>query len=162
MPLIIRNVTQDDLQSLIKIEALCFPPSEAADDKTLSERLMAYPESFFIAIYNNEPVGFIDGAVTNSKTISDDMFEDVKCHNPKGMYQSIFGLSVIPEARRIGVAAKLMNRMIENAKENGRRGLILTCKEHLIHYYEKFGYKNLGVSKSVHGGAVWYDMLLEF
>ena len=85
MPLIIRNVTQDDLQSLIKIEALCFPPSEAADDKTLSERLMAYPESFFIAIYNNEPVGFIDGAVTNSKTISDDMFEDVKCHNPKGI-----------------------------------------------------------------------------
>ena len=60
MPLIIRNVTQDDLQSLIKIEALCFPPSEAADDKTLSERLMAYPESFFIAILN---VQFIFGMV---------------------------------------------------------------------------------------------------
>ena len=27
---------------------------------------------------------------------------------------------------------------------------------------EKFGYKNLGVSKSVHGGAVWYDMILDF
>ena len=27
---------------------------------------------------------------------------------------------------------------------------------------KKFGYKNKGISKSVHGGAVWYDMILEF
>ena len=27
---------------------------------------------------------------------------------------------------------------------------------------KKFGYKNMGVSESVHGGAVWYDMILEF
>ena len=27
---------------------------------------------------------------------------------------------------------------------------------------QKFGYKNMGVSESVHGGAVWYDMILEF
>ena len=27
---------------------------------------------------------------------------------------------------------------------------------------EKFGYRSLGISGSVHGGAVWYDMLLEF
>ena len=31
-----------------------------------------------------------------------------------------------------------------------------------LHDYEKFGYRNLGVSASVHGGAVWYDMILEF
>lgn len=61
-----------------------------------------------------------------------------------------------------GDGAALMNRMIEDAKEKGRAGLILTCKDRLIHYYEKFGYRNLGVSASVHGGAVWYDMILEF
>ena len=49
-------------------------------------------------------------------------------------------------------AADLMNhdRGIEN---KGRKGLILTCKDRLIHYYAKFGYKNMGVSESVHGGA---------
>ena len=36
------------------------------------------------------------------------------------------------------------------------------CKQALIHYYEKFGYRLLGLSASQHGGAVWYDMLLEF
>ena len=47
-------------------------------------------------------------------------------------------------------------------KDAGMKGLILTCKDRLIHYYAKFGYKNMGVSESVHGGAVWYDMILEF
>ncbi|MDD4297169.1 MAG: GNAT family N-acetyltransferase, partial [Ruminiclostridium sp.] len=43
-----------------------------------------------------------------------------------------------------------------------RKGLILTCKEHMIDYYSKFGFKNKGISNSQHGGAVWYDMILEF
>ena len=55
-----------------------------------------------------------------------------------------------------------MNRLIETARERGKKGLILTCKDRLIHYYEKFGYVNMGISQSVHGGAVWYDMILEF
>ena len=55
-----------------------------------------------------------------------------------------------------------LNHMIGDAKNKGRKGLILTCKDRLIHYYAKFGYKNMGVSESVHGGAVWYDMILEF
>ena len=69
---------------------------------------------------------------------------------------------VLPEYRRQGGAAMLMNAFIEKARQEGRKGLILTCKEALIPYYSKFGYKSLGVSASVHGGAVWYDMILRF
>ena len=69
---------------------------------------------------------------------------------------------MIPEYRRQGIAAALMERMIEAARQRGKKGLILTCKERLIPYYSKFGYQNLGISESVHGGAVWYDMILEF
>ena len=90
------------------------------------------------------------------------MFEDAGLHKADGAYQSVFGLDVIPEYRNRGVAALLMEHLIEDAREKGRKGLILTCKDRLIHYYEKFGYVNLGISQSVHGGAVWYDMLLEF
>ena len=52
-----------------------------------------------------------------------------------------------------------MESLIKLSKERGKKGIVLTCKEHLIHFYEKFGYKNMGKSNSVHGGAVWYDML---
>ena len=100
--------------------------------------------------------------MTNERTIRDEMFEDSSLHTPDGRYQSIFGLDVLPEYRCQGIAADLMNHLIDDARKKGRKGLILTCKDRLIHYYEKFGYRNLGVSASVHGGAVWYDMLLEF
>ena len=36
--------------------------------------------------------------------------------------------------------------------------MVLTCVEKNIKMYEKFGYNLLGVSSSVYGGAVWYDM----
>ena len=53
-----------------------------------------------------------------------------------------------------------MEEYIARARAAGKRRIVLTCKEGLIPYYEKFGYQNRGVSASVHGGVVWYDMEL--
>ena len=159
---IIRPVITEDLDMVTEVEAICFPAAEAATRESFAQRIATFPESFFVAEHDGKIIGFINGCVTEERTIRDEMFEDSSLHNPKGQYQSIFGLDVIPEYQRQGIAAELMNHLIENARTKGRKGLILTCKDRLIHYYAKFGYKNLGVSASVHGGAVWYDMLLEF
>ena len=43
---------------------------------------------------------------------------------------------MIEEYRHRGVASRLMKAMIERARSQGRRGLILTCKDRLIGYYE--------------------------
>ncbi len=158
----IRQASIKDLDQAAAVEARCFPAAEAADKKSLKERLETFPSSFLVAEYEGTVVGFINGAVTDQKTISDEMFEDVSLHNPGGAYQSIFGLDVDEAFRHQGLAARLMNALIEKAGSEGRKGLILTCKEHLIGFYEQFGYRSMGVSKSVHGGAVWYDMILEF
>ena len=158
----IRTAVSEDLDQVTAIEAVCFPKAEAADRASFAHRLATFPDSFFVAVHDGKIIGFVNGCVTNEKTIRDEMYEDSSLHDPKGAYQSIFGLDVLPEYQRQGIAAKLMEQMIRDAKERGRKGLILTCKDRLIHYYEKFGYKNKGVSQSVHGGVVWYDMLLEF
>ena len=104
----------------------------------------------------------INGCVTDDETISDILFEYSSRHNPHGRYQSIFGLDVLPGWQHKGIATILMTYLIHKAMDSGREGLILTCKERLIPFYESFGYQNLGVSASTHGGAVWYDMLLAF
>lgn len=158
----IRTAVPEDLDMVAQVELSCFPAAEAADRKSLKERLETFPQSFLVAEAEGRIIGFINGAVTDERTTSDEMFEDISLHNPRGAYQSIFGLDVIEQYRRRGVAAGLMEAMIETAREQGRKGLILTCKDRLIHYYEKFGYVNMGLSRSVHGGAVWYDMILEF
>lgn len=162
MDLLIREICPADLDAASGIEAACFPPAEAAGRETMARRIAAFPHSFLIAELAGTPVGLIDGCITDQQRITDDLFADTNLHNPNGGYQSVFGLCVLPEYQRRGIAARLMRAFCELARADGRKGVILTCKEHLIAYYGRFGFENLGVSRSVHGGAVWYDLLLRF
>ena len=92
----------------------------------------------------------------------DELYHDANLHNPNGAYQTVFGIAVHPDYQHQGIAVKLMNYLIKISCERGKKGIILTCKEHLIHFYEGFGYINKGISDSTHGNAVWNSMLLEF
>lgn len=160
MEILIRGVCPDDLDAVTEVEAICFPPAEAAGREAFAARIAAFPESFFVAEKEGCVIGFINGCATDRETICDEMFEDSSWHKPDGFWQSIFGLDVVPEYQHRGYASLLMEHLIADAKAKGRKGLILTCKDRLIGFYEKFGYHSMGVSASVHGGAVWYDMIL--
>ena len=160
--MIIRTATMEDLPALTEVERRCFPKAEAATEDEFRMRLQVYPEHFWIMEDEGKVISFINGMVVDEMTIRDEMYENAELHNEEGQWQAVFGVNTLPEYRRQGCAAAVMQKVIEDARVQGRRGCILTCKEALIHYYEKFGYKNYGISKSVHGGVVWYDMRLEF
>lgn len=157
----IRKVKPEDLNELSIIEEICFPPAEAASKESIKQRIATFPNSFYVATIDDKIVGFINGGITNEKAIFDELYTDSSLHLLDGEYQSIFGIMVLPEYRNMHIPTALMNHLIQQSKANHKKGLILTCKENLIPYYERFGYQNQGVSKSVHGGVVWYDMLLE-
>ena len=75
----------------------------------------------------------------------------------------IFGVNTIPAYRRRGLAGLLLKRAIADAREQGRKGLVLTCKDHLVSYYAGFGFENEGISdKSTHGNAAWHQLRLRF
>lgn len=156
----IRQALIGDLDAVTKVEASCFPEAEAATRISLEERINTFSESFFVAEIDGDIIGFINGCVINGTIIYDKLYKNSKLHVPNGEYQTIFGLDVISQYRNQGIATLLMNYMIEVSRAAGRKGVILTCKEKLIHYYTKFGYINMGISESVHGGAEWYDMIL--
>lgn len=157
----IRLAETKDLEELVQVEAVCFPEAEAAGKAAFAGRLEAFPKNFWVLEDEGRIAGFINGMVTDEKTIRDEMFEDAGLHQEKGAYQSVFGLDVLPEYRRRGLGGELMRTLIRAAVEEGRKGCILTCKKGLIPYYESFGYRCLGKSESTHGGAVWFDMILE-
>ena len=110
----------------------------------------------------NKLIGFVDGMVTDRADLIDDLYAQASLHDEQGAWQMIFGVNTLPEYRRQGVAAALLERAIDDARTQGRKGLVLTCKDKLVHYYAKFGYVSEGVSASTHGGAVWYQMRLTF
>ena len=159
---IIRNASLADAGVLAAIEAACFPAAEAATQEEFRQRLAVYPRHFWLLEEDGAVVGFINGMVTDEATIRDEMYADASLHNEQGAWQAIFGVNTLPAYRRQGRAARMMERVIADARAQGRKGCILTCKDRLIHYYETFGYRNEGVSRSVHGGVVWYDMRLKF
>lgn len=90
------------------------------------------------------------------------MYEKAEMHRENGDWQMIFGVNTIPAYRKKGYAGELIKRAIADAREQGRKGLVLTCKDRLIPYYAKFGFVNEGVSESVHGNVVWNQMRLTF
>ena len=159
----IRTAAAEDLSALAEMESICFPPEEAASHQSLARRLAVYPNHFWLMEDESGTlISFIDGPVTTAPKLSDEMFGHPELHDETGGWQMILGVNTAPEHRRRGYAAAVMERVIADAKCQGRKGCVLTCKTELVHYYEKFGYCNEGISASVHGGAVWYDMRLTF
>ena len=158
----IRKGTIDDLEAVAAVEARCFPPEQAATMEQFRDRLQTYPEGFWLLWDGEILVGFLDGMVSDSPELTDAMFDDASLHEPRGDWQMIFGLNTIPEYRNRGCAGQLIRQCIHDAEIEGRRGVVLTCLEEKIPYYEKFGFRNEGVSESVHGGAVWYLMRITF
>nr|WP_326183606.1 GNAT family N-acetyltransferase [uncultured Oscillibacter sp.] len=159
----IRTANMNDLAALTAVEAACFPAAEAATEADFAARLAVYPNHFWLLEDEDGAlVSFVNGLVTDEPLLRDEMYADAAFHTERGAWQMIFGVNTMPRYRKRGYAAQVLERVIADARAQGRKGCVLTCKEGLIHYYEKFGFQSEGVSESVHGGVVWYDMRLTF
>ena len=157
----LRHANAKDVKAISELEALCFPAAEACTKEGFAKRIDVFGEHFILLEENGKLIGMINGMVTDQPTITDDLYEEASKHDPNGRYQSVFGLEVHPDYQHQGYAKLLMEAMLEQAKKENRSGCILTCKAHLVTFYEQFGYQNQGISASTHGNACWYDMFLD-
>lgn len=160
--MIIRHATTNDICDIACVEALCFPKEEAASSKSIADRVNAFPNNFWLGYDNGTLVSYVDGLVTDMQDLSDDMFEDAKLHNDNGAWQMLFSVCTHPEHQDKGLASNVLRKVISDCKQSQRKGVVLTCKEALLPFYARFGFVNEGVSKSEHGGALWYQMRLAF
>lgn len=158
----IRNARGDDLERICAIEQACFPAAEAAPRESIRERLRVYPEHFWLLEADGEVVSFVNGMATDTPHLEDEMYENASLHNEEGAWQMIFGVDTHPDFRKKGYAGQALMAMIEDARKAGRKGLVLTCKDRLVHYYARFGFVDEGISDSEHGGVVWHEMRLTF
>lgn len=158
----IRTATIADLAQIAAVEAECFPAAEAATKEEFAERIKYYGNHFWLMFEGEKLIAFVDGFVTDKPDLTDEMYERAEMHDENGAWQMIFGVNTIPTYRKHGYAGQLLQCAIEDARKQGRKGLVLTCKEKLIAYYAKFGFVNEGISESVHGNVIWYQMRYKF
>ena len=158
----IRTATIADLAQIAAVEAECFPAAEAATKEEFEERIKYYGNHFWLMFEGEKLIAFVDGFVTDKPDLTDEMYERAEMHDENGAWQMIFGVNTIPAYLKHGYAGQLLQCAIEDARKQGRKGLVLTCKEKLIAYYVKFGFVNEGISESVHGNVIWYQMRYKF
>lgn len=156
----IRKATMADLDAVAALEELCFPAAEAATKESFQSRLAVYPGHFWLLEQDGALVSFVNGMVTNEPDLRDEMYENAALHDPDGRWQMIFGVNTHPDHRRRGHGERVLRRVIADAEAEGREGLVLTCKDGLVHYYARLGFRDEGVSVSAHGGVVWHQMRL--
>ena len=158
----IRTATMTDLSAVTQLEAICFPAAEAASEESFARRLEHYPNHFWLLKDGDTLVSFVNGLATNEPDLRDEMYDNAVLHREDGAWQMIFGVDTHPDYRRQGCAGKLLEHVIGEARAQGRKGLVLTCKKALVPYYSKFGFISEGVSQSTHGDVTWYQMRLTF
>lgn len=159
---VLRHASPEDLKAIASLEAMCFPKEEAATEESFIGRLRVYPECFWLLEEDGCLVSMVNGMVSDSPVLCDDMYGDSSLHDSAGAWQMIFGVETRPDCRRKGYAGRLLRAVISDSERQHRKGVVLTCKKELIHYYEKFGFRNEGLSESTHGGEIWYQMKLTF
>ena len=156
----IREASLKDLDKICHVEATCFPPAEAATREAFETRLKTFPQRFLVAEEDGRIIGIINGCCTDAPFLGDELYEKDCPHDLMHPWQTVFGLAVLPEYQHRGIARALMDALIKRCKKGNQIGIILTCKEEKIPFYESMGYVCRGVSDSSHGGAIWYDMIL--
>lgn len=159
----IRYATMADLDDIASVESVCFPVLEAATKEEFEQRIKYYGNHFWLMFDDDKLIAFVDGFVTDEADLTDEMYENASMHNENGAWQMIFGVNTRPEYRRCGYAKELIKKAILDAREQNRKGLVLTCKESLVPYYSKFGFVDEGITdKSTHGNVLWHQMRLDF
>lgn len=159
----IRYAVPADVPALSAVEAECFPPAEAATAAEFAERVSHYGNHFWLMYDGDKLISFVDGFVTDDADLTDEMYENAVMHDESGAWQMIFGVNTLPEYRQHGYAGELIRQAIFDVKRQGRKGLVLTCKDKLVHYYAKFGFRDEGITnKSTHGNVAWHQMRLTF
>ena len=158
----IRTATAADLPAIAALERACFPPAEAASEASLAARLASFPECFYLLEERGTLCAMLNGLRTDMPDLLDRMYDDAGMHRPSGAWQMIFGVDTAPACRRQGCASRLLRHAIRRARQDGCRGVVLTCKSPLLAFYAAFGFLDEGFRGSEHGGVRWHQMRLRF
>ena len=157
----IRRAKLADLERLCEIETACFLECERASQETIKKRVEVINDTFLVAEMAGFVVGAINATTIEQDFISDDLFQSIKANLDVGHRLAILSVACDPAYQKQGVAISLLDAIKKIALATKRNGITLTCKEHLISFYENRGYEYMGIAKSTHGNQIWYNMLMK-
>lgn len=161
----IRPIANDlELKAAHNIEISVYTKESAATWDAFQMRMEVFRPYFLVAEsdLNAEPliIGVANGVKLNHNDLADESIKQGVDYDRNGGYFCLLTIAVHPNHQRQGIATNLLQEMIRKTKEEGLKGIVLMCEEHLISFYEKFGFRYIAPSASEHGGVQWHEMNL--
>ncbi|KAJ5484056.1 hypothetical protein N7539_005852 [Penicillium diatomitis] len=184
----VQLLSVSNVEDCVEVEN-AFPEAERCSREKFIYRLTRCPELslglFTLPILDeNQPkprptlVGHIIATRTSEPLVSDRAmrlpldwqsqrwtFEDNQAvgHEEGGRTIAIHSLAVLPEHQGKQVGSTLLKSYIHRIREAQiAERLAIIAHEHLVPFYESFGFESRGPSKCQFGGGGWVDLVLEF
>lgn len=158
MPHTFRTPVPSDAARCFAVERAGFDGESAAPLSSIAKRIAQYPEGFLLIELDGDIVGFINSGCAHQVEMADHSFKDMIGHDSQAPNIVIMSVVVDPDYQGQGLAKALMDEFIKRAADMEKQAMHLMCKEHLIPFYEGFGFRYTRVSDSDHGGAKWHEM----
>lgn len=157
--MLIRNVKKEDIPQMVAISEVAFPDMEIAHYTDLIHFIVEDLAKWcFVVEIDNKLVGYTSSRPWDKGLINDDFYKRSPIYSGKD-YLGIISIEILPQHQSQGIGSKLINMLIEQARQQHFRALILSCREEKQGYYRRFGFELKGESLYDDAG-VWYDMTL--
>ena len=159
----IRPVENDkDIRKAYEIEIAVFSKEAAATFEAFQMRKHVFGSYFLVAEneLDHQIIGVTNSVKINNNELADDSIKQETQYAEEGQYLCVLTIAVHPSYQRRGVATELLQRIIEIARKDDLKGIVLMCEEHLISFYEKNGFLYAAPSTSQHAGIQWHEMNL--
>ena len=115
------HADMDDLEQIAALEALCFPEAEAGKREDFEKRLRVFPEHFWLLEEDGEIVSMVNGMVSNSRHLLDEMFENAGLHEENGAWQMIFGVETRPGPSGKGIHGQADAESDQRCEKTGEK-----------------------------------------
>lgn len=86
---------------------------------------------------------------------------EVVGHDGNGRNIGVHSLAIRSDYQKKGIGRSLMDEYIKYARNSLKDvdNIVIIAHDHLIQFYESFGFENMGPSPCAFGGGGWHDMV---
>jgi len=160
-------VSADELEDAHRIEAIGFPPDEAASLETFKSRQSQVPDLFLGAYLPSTSgsrtlIGYVCSTLSPDLSLTHDSMSH---HVPSSSSVCIHAVCITPDHRGKGLGVHLLREYVtrlesvtcNDGSKSYERALLITHEE-LRPFYEAAGFEWLGKSDVVHGSRSWFEM----
>ncbi len=136
--MIFRKAELNDKDELIQLIKLADNRTEEAASRKVRKFIDSEKGFFILAVEKKKIVGYLLFMVQEED-------ENASRFLNLGDYSCVCWIAVHPVFRKKSIGTKLLSESEKFAKKENKKGLWLDCRENVLEFYEKNGFRNVGV-----------------